>query len=149
MSDPRLISQLFGQADADHLETSTEHGGILDFNDPASKKNNSGNKTPVKMRVRAHAYQSIQKTRDDAFYPPPSMITHLYTALAHYHFHAQSKTNARAAGPGRVDRQLATRLPACYLVFSFINQDQLNVDYYQQGGVVIDLGMIARPQPGS
>jgi hypothetical protein len=64
--------------------------------------------------------------------------------LAHYHFHAQEYKNSEFAGPGKGDIDTADRLDFNFLVFTFIDEKTLNVDFYQPGGVVVDLGTIKR-----
>ena len=93
------------------------------------------------------ASATVQITgNDQAFYAPPELITAMYTALAHYHFHANRHDNAAFAGPGGGDLAFADRFGAACVVFTFIDRDTLNVDYHHEGGVVIDLGCISRPQ---
>lgn len=129
LSDRSLIDPLFVQADADHADASSEHGGVLDRRDG---------------ELVAQPYRPMVRRHDRVFHPPQEMIEHLYTALTHYHFHAQDHRNLDFAGPGRGDRRLADRMGMNCLVFSFVDRDSLNVDYYQPGGVVIDLGTIRR-----
>ena len=72
------------------------------------------------------------------------MILHLYTAIAHYHFHAQQHKNAAYAGPGDGDLALADRLHFNFLVFTYIDANRLNADLYLPGATIIDLGTIRR-----
>jgi hypothetical protein len=134
LRDEALVGQWFSQADADLADTTTEHGGVLMLSRPPQAK----------------AFPPLLRLHDRRFNPSPEMIDALYTGLAHYHFHAQSHDNAAFAGPGGGDIELARRLPAAFLVFTFIDRDTLNVDYYQRLGdstdvAVIDLGVIHRP----
>ena len=50
----------------------------------------------------------------------------------------------RATGDKVPDMQTADRVRFNYLVFTFIDKDRLNVDYYQHGRVVVDLGTLKR-----
>ena len=127
--EPQVVTELFRQADHDHQDTSTEHGGVL-------AKGDSG--------FRAQGYSPMMRRHDLKFYPPPEMIKHLYTAPAHYHFHAQHEKNSHYAGPGLGDRNFSDRLNFQCLVLTFIDRDRLNVDYYQPGGAVVDMGVIHR-----
>lgn len=130
VNTPAVRDALFEQAEYDRKDTSAEHGGVIDFD----------NATPI-----AKAYSPVRRlAHDHKFVPSQAMITHCYTALAHYHFHAQSHRNADYAGPGYGDLQTAERLPFNFLVFTFVDEDRLNVDYYRHGGVVVDLGTIRR-----
>ncbi len=129
LEDRSLIDAWFAQADADRVDTRTEYGGVLDV---------------TESRPTAHLYPPDLTRHDRVFQPPQRMIEHLYTAIAYYHFHAQSYQNGDFAHPGGGDLKAADRLNANFLVLTFVDPDQLNVDYYQSNGVVIDLGMIRR-----
>ena len=135
LKDPHLTESLFEQADADRLDTTTEHGGVLDLND-------SG-------QVVAVSYPPQLRAHDRRFVPPPEMIEHLYAALAHYHFHAQDHDNRAYARPGSGDLKLAKRLPAMFVILTFVDQNRLNVDVHLPDGVVLDLGTIYRPSAES
>lgn len=129
LTHQELIEELFRLADADLADTTTEYGGVLDLKD---------------SRPVAIAYPPAMRRHDRIYYAPTEMIEHLYTAIAHYHFHAQQHNNGDHALPGLGDRDLADRLGLTCLVFTFVDRDQLNVDYYQSGGVSIDLSTISR-----
>lgn len=129
MKDRVLVADWFTQADADCLDQSSEFGGVL---------RHDGH------RFTAEPFPPLFRAHDRKFYSSPSLIEAMYTAVAHYHFHAQHHRNAPFAGPGEGDRAFANRLRPTALVLTFIDRDTLNVDYYQAGGVVIDLGMIHR-----
>jgi hypothetical protein len=78
--------------------------------------------------------------------PPKELVTDGYTALAHYHFHAQSYGNAKFAGPGIGDMERIARTQQFNgLVLTFIDKNRLNVDLYFRPDVVIDLGTVVRP----
>lgn len=130
LHSPPVVAALFGQADADLLDTASEHGGVL----------HGG---PQQWRVTS--YQPTLRRHDRQFVPPNEMIRHLYAAaLGHYHFHAQTHHNQDFARPGGGDLKTAARLHFNFLVCTFIDRDQLNIDYYQPGGIAIDLGSIQR-----
>lgn len=130
VNTPAVRDALFEQAECDRKDSSAEHGGVIDVE----------NNAPI-----ARAYSPVRRlAHDHKFVPSNAMITHCYTALAHYHFHAQSHHNADYAGPGYGDLQTAERLPFNFLVFTFVDEDRLNVDYYRHGGVVVDLGTTRR-----
>ena len=127
---PKVKAELFAQADRDHKNANAEHGGVIDVLSGA----------PV-----AKEYPPLARlSHDRQFIPSEQMITHCYTGLAHYHFHAQELRNSEYAGPGKGDLDTAERLDLNFLVFTFIDENQLNIDYYQRGRVVIDLGTISR-----
>ncbi len=123
--------ELFAQADADLLDTTTEYGGVF---------------APRQREFGPVGFPPALTGNDRAFYAPPELIEAMYTALAHYHFHAAGHDSRAFAGPGGGDLAFADRFGAACLVFTFIDRDTLNVDYYHEGDVVIDLGCIARPK---
>ena len=129
IEDREISRQLFAQADADIQDPTTEYGGVIDLADG---------------RLVAQRYEPIARVHKWKYVPSQEMIHHLYKALAHYHFHAQHHHNGAHAGPGRGDLRLADSLRPNGLVFTFITPDKMNVDYYQPGKVVVDLGMIQR-----
>jgi hypothetical protein len=129
IEDQEMSKQLFDQADADIQDPTTEYGGVIDM---------------VDGRPVAQRYEPIARVHKWKYVPSQEMIHHLYTALAHYHFHAQHHHNSAHAGPGRGDLRLADHLRPNGLVFTFITPNKMNVDYYQPGKVVVDLGMIRR-----
>ena len=128
---PGVTAALFEQADADLLDSTAEHGGVLEI-DRSSGQASAIGYTPS---IRRH---------DLEFVPPDEMMCRLYTACAHYHFHAQAYRNGEYAGPGGGDLKAADKLNFNFLVFTFIDRNTLNVDYHQPGGVVVDLGVIRR-----
>lgn len=127
-----LASSLFGQADADHKDESTEHGGVILF---------AGHD----QVYYGKAFSPEIRRHDLKFLSPQDLIEAAYTGLAHYHFHAQSYQNSEYAGPGRGDLEFAKKLNFNCLVFTFTDKDHLNVDYYQPNGAVVDLGTFERP----
>jgi hypothetical protein len=131
LRQPNVRRGLFNQAIADQQDTSTEYGGVLNFD----ADQNAYLVTPYEPLLRKH---------DLIYYPSDDMITALYTGLAHYHFHAQEVRNSKYAGPGYGDIQNAEGLNFNFLVLTFIDEDTLNVDYHQPGGTVVDLGVIHR-----
>jgi hypothetical protein len=129
LSDRSLVTALFIQADRDLADTATEHGGVL---------------AQEVRRVAALGFPAKLRAHDQKFYSSDALIRRMYTGLAHYHFHAQQFRNAPYAGPGAGDLGFAQRLGANAVVFTFLDRDTLGVDYYQPGGVVVDLGTIKR-----
>ncbi len=131
LADRELVESWFEQAEADRVDKMTEHGGLLGWAADGS----------MTARASAPAF----RRHDRVFYPPQQMIIDAYTALCHYHFHAQRYNNRDYAGPGLGDLQrIAQTQQFNGLVFTFIDRDTLNVDYYQPHDVVIDLGVIER-----
>ncbi len=129
LADRALVAGLFMQADRDLVDRTSEHGGVL---------------VGEGGRVVALAYPPEIRLHDLKFYSSDALIRRMYTGLAHYHFHAQQFNNASYAGPGAGDLGFVERLRASAVVFTFLDRDTLGVDYYQPGGVVVDLGTIKR-----
>ena len=125
MDDRALTAQLFRQADADLADTTAEHGGVL----------TPGHVTAFMPWLRRH---------DHVYYATPACIAAMRHGLAHYHFHTQAHDNADYAGPGAGDLAFAQRQGANCVVFTFIDRNTLNVDYYNAQGIVVDLGCLYR-----
>ena len=128
---PEVVVHLFDYADRDHLDETTEYGGII-------RLDAQGRFEVVEFppRVRHH---------DRRFNAPQAMFDASYTAIFHFHFHAQAHVNRKYAGPGFGDSNYADNTRANCLVLTFIDRDTLNVDYYRHDRVVVDLGTITRP----
>lgn len=129
LHDRPFTDELFRQAEADRVDTRTEHGGVLAMEDD---------------RLVALPFPADLRLHDRKFYSSEALIRRMYTGLFHYHFHAQQYQNTEYAGPGSGDLGFAERLQPSAVVFTFLDRDTLGVDYYQPGGVVIDLGVIRR-----
>lgn len=130
MEDRGVVTEWFVQADADLLDTRTEYGGVLRMDGHGG--------------FATRPFAPLLRLHDRKFYSSDALIRAMYTGLAHYHFHAQRHDNAAFAGPGAGDLALADRLRPGALVLTFIDRNTLNVDYYQPGGVVADLGVVRR-----
>lgn len=124
--EPSVAASLLAQADADFKDKTSEHGGAMIFN----------------TNFEARAYDPQIRRHDLKFIPSQTMFEAIYTGLAHYHFHAQEISNTDFAGPGAGDLEFADTHHMNCLVFTNVGKGRLNVDYYQSGGVVIDLGTI-------
>ncbi len=129
MADHGVIDAWFEQADSDLADESGEHGGALQWSSQG---------------VCAKAYPSDPGAHDRQFVAPTALLMEAVRGGLHYHFHAQSHRSARYAGPGLGDLAFADRYQIAAVVLTFIDENTLNVDYYQPGGVVIDLGSITR-----
>jgi len=132
VQDRALASALFTQAREDHLDTSTEYGGAIVFRDASGGA------------IEAKLFKPEMRRHDLKYYAPPALVESLYTGAAHYHFHAQKERNADYAGPGRGDQEFAKKLNFNCLVFTYVDANKMNVDFYQPDGAVIDLGTITR-----
>ncbi len=130
--DRSVLLALFEQADADRRDTSTEYGGVLDA------KGDGFSAVPYPPRP-------AQRLGDNRFVASPELMAAGVASLFHYHFHASRNSMRDYAGPGEGDDAYARTLGRSCLVFTSLNADALNADYYQPDGVVIDLGEIRRP----
>ena len=131
MRFPQVRSHLFDYADRDHLDESTEYGGIISLDEAG--------------RFEVLEFLPRERTHDLRFNAPQTMFDSGYTSLFHFHYHVRDYRNADHAGPGLGDMNYADNTRANCLVFSFINRNMLNVDFYRHDGVIVDLGTIDRP----
>jgi len=127
---PEVRTHIFDYAKRDLEDTTTEYGGVI-----ALDKKGRFEILEFEPRIRHH---------DRRFNASQEMFDAAYTALFHFHFHAQKYRNGDHAGPGMGDKNYATNTRANCLVFTFVNESTLNVDYYRHTGVVVDLGTIVR-----
>jgi hypothetical protein len=97
-----------------------------------------------KGRFEVLEFKPKVRHHDRRFNASQDMFDAAYTALFHFHFHAQKLRNGDHAGPGMGDKNYANNTRANCLVFTFVDEDTLNVDFYRHGGIVIDLGTISK-----
>ncbi|MEM7577701.1 MAG: hypothetical protein AAF328_09515 [Planctomycetota bacterium] len=126
-----LRSTLFVQADADHADTQSEHGGLVVLNHAG--------------QAIFKPYLPIERRHDRAYVAPVSLSMDLGSAVATYHFHAERYANAPHAGPGFGDRRAVERSATLMVVFTFLDQDTLAVHVAAPGDQLFDLGVIRRP----
>lgn len=131
LADPAVAARLFDIADRDQQDRRTEYGGVVRIDD-------SGSWDVVEVRPRVTG-------SDTRFEAPQELFDQGYTALFHFHMHAQSFENGSYAGPHMGDFAYAGSTRANCLVLTFIRRDTMNVDFYRHGPVVIDLGTVKRP----
>ena len=127
---PQVRAHLFDYAGRDNVDTTTEYGGVIALDE--------------KGRFEILEFEPKIRYHDQIFYSPQEMFDAAYTALFHFHFHAQKFRNGDHAGPGMGDKNYAENTRANCLVFTFVDKDTMNVDYYRHGGVVVDVGIITR-----
>lgn len=131
MEVPEVAAHLFSYADRDREDKSCEYGGIIRLDD--------------RGRFEIIEFPPRFRRRDNEFIASQQMMDAAYTALFQFHLHAQKYDNERYAGPGMGDVNYADNTRANCLVFTFINRDTLNIDYYRYDAVIVDLGEIERP----
>lgn len=132
IADPAVVAALHEQADKDREDISTEYGGVLD----------GGARGFVAL---SYPPRPSQRVADNRFVASPELLGAGAAALFHYHFHARKADESEYAGPGPGDLEYAKRFGRSCLVFTSLNKDTLNADYYQPNGAVVDLGEVRRP----
>ena len=126
-----LVEHLFDYADRDQKDKTTEVGGVIALD--------------AQGRFELDEFYPRERQSDVKFIAPFAMIERGYTGLFHMHYHAQKFDNDEYAGPGFGDAEYAHRQRVNCLVFTFVDRDTMNVDYYRHGNVIVDLGEIRRP----
>ncbi len=132
LSNPAIRSHLFDIADRDQADRLTEYGGLL--------------RVDGKGRYELVEFAPQSRGSDVRFEASQQMFDAGYDALFHFHNHAQAYDNQRYAGPHFGDFGYAESTGVNALVFTFIDRNTLNADYYRRGQVVIDLGTVIRPE---
>ena len=132
---------MFTYVEFDRRDETTEYGGTVD----ASPTDLPGQRAV--MRAVLYQPRPGQRVSDTTFIASDDMISASDRSLAHFHYHAAERNNAAYAGPSLEDMEYASRFGRSCLVVTSLGSDELAVDYYQPGGIVIDLGLIAAPGP--
>lgn len=132
LRDPAVVAALMQQTIEDRRDTSTEHGGVLEWFEGAG------------FRAVHYPPRATQRVNDRTFIASDDMFRQSPRALAHYHFHVQDVRNGPYAGPGPGDLEYADKHGRSCLVFTSIDSSILNADYYLRGGAVVDLGEIGK-----
>ncbi len=133
LTNDALRARLFEYVEIDRIDRTTEYGGIIEASEGEAFRS-------LLFRPRAR-----DRTSDTEFVASEDMILASDRALLHYHLHVQRVANAEYAGPSQADLEYAATSGRSCVVFTSINADRLNVDFYQPGGAVIDMGTIVRP----
>jgi hypothetical protein len=128
---PEVVSHLFNYAMRDKVDKSTEYGGVIALD--------------AKDRFEIKEFPPVSRQHDNEFISSQAMLDAAYTSIFHFHMHVQNFRNERYAGPGFGDVNYADSTRANCLVFTFVGEDALNVDFYRHGRVVVDLGVITKP----
>ncbi len=128
---PQIADHLFEYAERDRLDKTTEYGGVISLDS--------------RGRFEILEYPPRFRTADNRFVASQAMMDAGYTAVFHFHFHAQKFNNGRYTSPGIGDVNYADNLRTNCLVFTFVDKDTMNMDYYRHTRVIIDLGEVARP----
>lgn len=130
---PDLGRRLWQQVEVDRRDETTEYGGVIEA---------VGSPDPDAFRLVLFRPRARDRTDDQRFVASDDLIAYADRSVAVFHQHVQKARNARYAGPSDGDLDHARRSGRSCLVFTSINADHLNADYYQPNGAVIDLGDI-------
>ncbi|MEM8783704.1 MAG: hypothetical protein AAGE65_12735 [Planctomycetota bacterium] len=131
MQHEAMRREAFGQADADHADPRSEHGGLVLLD-------NQG-------RSVLRPYAPARRRHDRAYDAPASLSLDLGDAVATYHFHAEHHDNAEHAGPGSGDRRVVERSATLMLVLTFVDRNTLALHVAAPGNGLFELGVIHRP----
>jgi hypothetical protein len=126
---PQVVDHVIDYANRDKEDTSTEFGGIIALDG--------------KSRFEILEFPPMVRDHDNKYISSQAMLDAGYTAIFHFHLHAQKYRNVEYAGPELGDMNYADNTRANCLVFTFVKEGAMNVDYYRHGRVVIDLGVIS------
>jgi hypothetical protein len=140
---PAFLERLFVYVAMDRDDRTTEYGGVIttigNVGDGKSAGREAGQIVAWLFPPRPGQRQS-----DREFVASEEMILSSDRSLAHFHFHVDRPRNADVAGPSGADLEYAARSGRTCVVFTSISTDELDVDYFQPDGVVIDLGTVAK-----
>ena len=131
MKVPQVRDHVFDFAERDLEDRTTEYGGVFSLDGLG--------------RFELQEFAPRIARSDKRFEAPQAMFDAGYTAIAHFHNHAQEYENGEYAGPHLGDFNYARNTRANCLVFTFLDSRTINVDFYRYGYFVVDLGTIRRP----
>ncbi|MBY0113603.1 MAG: hypothetical protein K2Y21_12340 [Phycisphaerales bacterium] len=140
---PDFTDRLFTYVGMDREDTTSEYGGVLTALENVGDGRGAG---PDAKKVVPWLFppRPSQRTNDQEFVASEEMFLSSDRGLAHFHFHVHRARNSDYAGPSGGDLDYAARSGRSCVVFTSIGSDDLNIDYYQPDGVVIDLGTITK-----
>ncbi|MEM9344997.1 MAG: hypothetical protein AAGB26_00125 [Planctomycetota bacterium] len=127
---PGIKRTLFEHAEADRLDTTTEYGGAITWDE--------------RGELQYKPFAPMLRVHDQAYVASTRCMQAVHLGLAHVHFHAQRYDNSPWAGPGKGDLDFVEAQHVNAIVLTFIDADTLNLDAYFPSGIVIDLGCITR-----
>ncbi len=131
LARPEVRAALFEAADADHKDSTTEHGGML-WSDARG------------FHVQSFPPRGSTTPDDRRFTAPREMIEHSSAAAAHFHMHVSQRRNRDYAGPSPEDLDYAARFGRTCIVLTSLDSSTLNADVYFPTGAVVDLGELER-----
>lgn len=131
LEEQRLVDELAKQMDADRRDTSTEYGGLIDYDGQ-------------RFVARLYPPRPSQRFGDNRFVASSDLLDASAWSLFLYHFHASSVRHSEFAGPGSGDLDFAKRHSCACLVFTSVAVGAFDADYYQRAGAIVDLGVRRR-----
>ncbi|QOI99355.1 MAG: hypothetical protein HRU70_02155 [Phycisphaeraceae bacterium] len=134
LSGAGVVETLWRYAEADRKDTTTEYGGVIEWDA-------SGGAFVVVL----YPPWAGQRVSDERFIASEDMVRESDRSLAHFHFHVKETGNARFAGPSDEDLAYAQSQGRTCVVLTSLSSRSLNADYFQPGRVVVDLGEVLRP----
>lgn len=132
VTDPRIEAATFVLAELDMQDKSTEHGGTI--NPGASNGFDLVHYPP----------RATERLGDHRFIASEAMDHESTLSIVHFHMHAQRYKNDSYTGPSAGDLEYAREHQRGCIVFTFLDRDTLNADYFQPNGAIIDLGSLKR-----
>lgn len=130
--DESIRGSLFALMVRDRTDSATEYGGLLDI-------------SPNDGRAEMIEFSPRRVANDTRYHASDEMVERGYTSPFHFHLHVQEENNRDYAGPGAGDLNYANIMRVNAIVYTSIDKATLNVDYYEEGKLVVDLGVITGP----
>lgn len=130
--EPTVLASLVQQIGIDRRDTTTEYGGLLET-------------IGGEPRVTLFPPRASTRMGDARFIASEDMLARSDRAMAHYHFHAQTDRNERAAGPSVEDLRYAQAHGRTCFILTMVRSGVADFDLYQPNGVVLDLGEVKLP----
>lgn len=133
LDDQALVDELAQQMEADRRDSSTEYGGLIDYDASARR-----------FVARLYPPRPSQRFGDNRFVASGELLEAAAWSPFLYHFHASSVQHGEFAGPGSGDLDFAKRHSCACLVFTSVAVGAFDADYHQGAGAVVDLGVRRR-----
>jgi hypothetical protein len=137
IASPGVAESLFTYAGYDERDTKTEYGGLIQAVDGDAAR---------PFIATLYAPRPGDRYDDRRFVASQDMVDAGDRALLHWHFHVAERSNASYAGPSLEDLDYAGRQGRTCVVFTSLDSSKLDADYFQRGGIIVDLGVVRRPE---
>ena len=138
-----FVDRIFTYVGMDREDKTSEYGGVITALENVGDGRGAG-ADGKKIVPWLFPPRPSQRTNDQEFVASEEMFLSSDRGLAHFHFHVFRARNSDYAGPSGGDLDYAARSGRSCVVFTSVGSDELNYDYYQPDGVVIDLGTISK-----